>query len=120
MDASDFDGWVKRYIRAWDSNDPDDIIGLFSTDAAYLTAPHRAPWKGQEAIVNSWIDRKDEPGDHEFRWEVLGVDGDIGFVRGWTRYPGQDPEAYGNLWVIRLGADGRAAEFTEWWMAEGS
>jgi hypothetical protein len=26
------------------------------------------------------------------------------------------PHTYSNLWVIRLDADGRCAEFTEWWM----
>ena len=26
------------------------------------------------------------------------------------------PSTYSNLWVIRLDAEGRCTEFTEWWM----
>jgi hypothetical protein len=46
---------------------------------------------------------------------VLAVAGDLGFVRGWTTYT-NPPTAYSNLWVVRLAADGRCVEFTEWWM----
>ncbi len=49
---------------------------------------------------------------------MLAVAGDLGFVRGWTTYPGQDPPAYSNLWMIRLTPEGRASEFTEWWIAD--
>jgi hypothetical protein len=66
--------------------------------------------------VAEWLGRKDEPGDHAFRWEILALDGDLGFVRGWTTYIQETPpKAYGNLWVVRL-ADGRASEYTEWWV----
>jgi hypothetical protein len=67
--------------------------------------------------VSEWLDRKDDPGDYTFRWEILAMDGDLGFVRGWTDYPKLDPpRRYGNLWVIRLADDGRATEYTEWYV----
>ena len=56
--------------------------------------------------------RKDQPGQWWFRWEVIGVDDDLAFVRGWTDYP-HEGETYHNLWVIRLAAEGRSSEFTE-------
>jgi uncharacterized protein (TIGR02246 family) len=110
--------WVNRYARAWGSNDPGEIGDLFTEDARYYTAPYREPWSGREAIVEGWLDRKDEPGQWEFRHQVLGISDDLAFVRGWTTYP-PDDEDYSNLWVIRLGADGRCSEFIEWWMLEG-
>ncbi len=118
MTSNDFDRWVGRYKEAWESNDPDQIGALFTADAEYYTAPFRPPWRGRQAILTGWIDRKDAPGDHEFRHEVLAVTDDLGFIRGWTRYPGKQPEAYSNLWVIRLTAEGQASSFTEWWMVE--
>ncbi|MGQ0571881.1 MAG: nuclear transport factor 2 family protein [Armatimonadota bacterium] len=109
------ESWVLGYVRAWNTNDPQAIVRLFTEDAVYYTAPHRQPWSGREAIVSGWLDRKDEPGTFEFRFEVLAATNDLGVVRGWTNYM-DPPTTYSNLWVIRLGPDGRCAEFTEWWM----
>ena len=109
----DIEDWVRRYIDAWESNEPQDIGELFADDARYYTAPHRQPWTGREAIVDGWLDRKDEQGEWRFSWEVLGVDEDLGFVKGVTTYQDGD---YSNLWVIRLDEEGRASEFTEYWM----
>lgn len=115
VDRSDVAAWVDRYIEAWGTNDPEQIGALFTDDAAYYTAPHREPWTGRDTIVREWLGRKDEPGDWDFRYEVLGVDGSLGFVRGWTTYHTDDPD-YANLWTIRLEPDGRASEFVEWFM----
>lgn len=114
MDRSDVERWVDRYVEAWGSNDPAAIADMFTEGARYYTAPHRSPWEGRQAIVEGWLDRKDEPGEWSFRYEVLGVDGDLGFVRGWTDHHTEGPAS--NLWVIRLEDDGRCSEFIEWWM----
>lgn len=106
--------WVRRYVDAWESNDPEEIGALFTDDARYFTAPYRQPWTGREGIVAGWLDRKDEPGGWRFSWELLGADDDLGFVKGLTSY--EDGSDYSNLWVIRVEEDGRASEFIEWWM----
>ena len=106
--------WIDGYLRAWESNDPDDIRALFTDDAEYRTEPWKAPVAGSDAIVADWLERRDEPGSFTFEWDVLAVDGPLAFVQGVTRYSsGTD---YSNLWVIALGDDGRAPAFTEWWM----
>lgn len=116
-DRATAEDWVQRYLRAWASNDPQEIGDLFADDAAYYTAGFmREPWRGREAIVAGWLDRKDEAGTWEFDPEVLGTDGDLAMVRGVTRYLPPDPSTYENLWLIRLGPDGRATEFVEYWM----
>jgi ketosteroid isomerase-like protein len=112
-ERTEFEDWVKRYIDAWESNDSDEIGALFTDDARYYTAPHRQPWTGRQGIVEGWLDRKDEAGDWRFSFEVLGVDGGLGFVKGVTTYTDGD---YSNLWVIRLAEDGKASEFIEYWM----
>ena len=35
MDADSLRGWLDRYVRAWRTNDPEDIAGLFTDDATY-------------------------------------------------------------------------------------
>jgi hypothetical protein len=115
MDRATLDAWMEGYLRAWRSNDPGDIGALFTEDARYYTAPFREPWSGRQAIAQGWIDRKDEPGEWEFRWEPVLLHEDVALVRGWTHYE-EDPTEFSNLWIIRFAPDGRASEFTEWWM----
>jgi tRNA (guanine37-N1)-methyltransferase len=118
-DRTAVEDWIGRYVRAWGSNDPAEIGGLFTEDAEYFTAPHRLPWRGRDEIVREWLARKDEPGSWTFEHEILGVDGDTAFVRGWTEYTGADdpdPGPFTNMWQIRLAPDGRCSLFVEWWM----
>jgi len=108
--------WMEKYIAAWTTNEPDDIRALFTEEAVYATRPHdKDPWRGREQIVDRWLEARDEPEDWTFDWSVLGADGGLAFVQGFTRYLGDRP-GYDNLWVIRLEPDGRASEFTEWFM----
>lgn len=112
------DNWITGYRTAWHSNSPDDIRALFTDDATYRTTPHAEPWVGQDAIVSGWREAADEPGDATFDWQVVAETDDLAFVQGVTRY--RDDEDYSNLWVIRFAPDGRASEFTEWWMTRPS
>jgi uncharacterized protein (TIGR02246 family) len=120
VDADAVRAWVEGYREAWESNDPEAIGALFAEGARYLTEPYAEPWVGRDQIVARWLDARDEPGQTEFRFEVLAVDGPLGFVRGWTRYLDPPPRDYSNLWVIRLDEAGRCEEFTEWWMKHRS
>jgi hypothetical protein len=48
-------------------------------------------------------------------WHPVAVAPDVAVVQGETVYR-SPPHTYSNLWVIRLDAEGRCTEFTEWWM----
>ena len=106
--------WATRYVEAWESNDPEQIGALFSDDAVYLTAPDHEPRRGREAIVAGWLEDRDEPGTWSFDWKILHEDDGFVVVQGKTFYPAE--KDYLNLWVIRLDSDGRATEYTEWYM----
>lgn len=116
MDVEALERWVKDYRKAWESNDPEEIGALFTEEATYYTEPFRDGIKGRDAIVADWIERRDEPGDTEWRYEIKAVCEDIGFVRGWAKYFTPPPREYSNLWEVRLDQNGRCQEFTEWWM----
>jgi ketosteroid isomerase-like protein len=108
--------WMEAYLKAWTSNDRDDIGALFADDARLRYEPHTEWLAGRDAIVEDWLRRRDEPGDWEFEWDVLAVSGDLAFIEGRAAYSRPKPITYSNLWVVRLEPDGRASEFTEWWM----
>jgi hypothetical protein len=108
--------WMEKYIAAWASNEPDDIRELFTEEAVYATRPQdKDPWRGREQIVDRWLTARDDADEWTFDWTLLGTDGGLAFVQGFTHYLGDRP-SYDNLWVIRLEPDGRASEFTEWFM----
>jgi hypothetical protein len=109
---------MEGYLRAWSSNDPEDIRRLFAPKARYFTAPYRKPWEGRDGIITGWLGRKDEPGTYSFRYEILAVDGELGVVRGWTEYLEDPPRAYSNLWLVSLNDRGECREFVEFWMEE--
>jgi uncharacterized protein (TIGR02246 family) len=117
-DRAAAEDWVRRYRVAWESNDPDDIRGLFAEDGRYFTEPSdEEPSVGAEAIVADWIAHADQPGDTEFEFEVIAVDGDLAVARCVSTYLKHDPpRVYDNLFVVRLADDGRASEFTDWYI----
>ncbi|GAB3030896.1 hypothetical protein GCM10027052_04090 [Parafrigoribacterium mesophilum] len=108
--------WMAGYRRAWESNDPNDIRALFTEDAEYRTEPYAEPWRGQDEIVEGWLEAKDEPGDTTFVWEPVVVTPEVAAIEATTVYTGE--RTYSNLWLIRFSPDGRAREFTEWWMKQ--
>jgi ketosteroid isomerase-like protein len=113
MTAAD---WIEGYKKAWESNAPDDIRALFTEDATYAYHPGDEPVRGIDAIVQSWIESADAPGDYTFEFEVLSDDGELAFVQGVTDYSDSGDAVYDNLWVIRFAPDGRARAFTEWYV----
>lgn len=106
--------WVAGYVAAWQSNDPAEIGALFTDDARYLTSPDSEPRVGRDAIVAGWLQDLDEPGSWSFDWHIVHEDDGFVAVQGRTDYPAE--RDYLNLWIIRLADDGRATEYTEWYM----
>src|SRR5690606_23669833 len=109
--------WFRRYRLAWESNEVDDIRALFTEDAVYRRFPDDPdPFVGLDAVVAGWLDHADEPGDTDFEWRLLALDGEVAIAECVTHYYDDPPVTYDNLFVVRLGADGRATEFTDWWI----
>ena len=106
--------WVTAYLTAWSSNRADDITALFTEDASYFTEPYSDPWVGHQAIVDGWLEHADGPDSFTFEWVPLVLSAELSAVQGVTTYA--EGTVYSNLWLIRFAPDGRAREFTEWWM----
>ena len=116
-DRAAAEAWFRGYRKAWESNDESDIRALFTDDAEYHYDPSDPePSIGIDAIVAGWLENRDEPGDTDFEWELLAVDGEVAIARCVTTYHDEPPKTYDNLFVVRLADDGRATEFTEWYI----
>ena len=116
-----FQAWLDRYVAAWKSYDPQAIGDLFSEDAAYWNHPKEEPVRGRDAIVARWLDDRDDPGTYDAHYEPLAVDGDNHVSRGWNRYftaDGTLKDEYLSIYLVRFDPEGRATEFTEWWVRD--
>lgn len=116
MDRARFQDWLDRYVAAWRSNDGATIGDLFSEDVVYSYRPYSEPVRGRAAVVADWLRNPDEPGSWEAEYRAVAVDGDTAVSVGESRYPGDDGKAYSNVFIVRFDGEGRAREFSEWWV----
>ena len=107
--------WLAGYEAAWRAPRTDGLAGLFAGDATYLQSPYEPPVTGLDAIRRMWEEQRDGPGEvFTLATEILAVDGPIAVVRAEVRYGDPPGRQYRDLWVIRLGEDGRCSWFEEW------
>jgi hypothetical protein len=106
--------WLDAYVDAWRTYEAGAIGELFSADASYAYHPYDEPERGREAIVASWLQEPDEARSWEAGYAPLLVDGDRAVAAGETQYA--DGRRFSNLFVLRFDADGRCAEFVEWFI----
>jgi ketosteroid isomerase-like protein len=114
-------GWLRAYVRAWETYDPDAVADLFSDDATYSYYPFDEPIRGRLAIVASWLEGKDPAGTYEARYEPVAVDGNLAVAQGRSRYFKDASRTelvreYDNVFLIEFDADGRCRAFREWYM----
>jgi ketosteroid isomerase-like protein len=123
MDRSDVQAWLDRYVEAWRENKSEAIEALFTEDAVYRFRPFSAEGEivnGRAAIVEQWLEEPDDPNGWEAHYEVFAVEGDRGVATGTSHYYATThrPERiYYNCFLMRFDAEGRCAEFTEYFMA---
>jgi ketosteroid isomerase-like protein len=128
VDKDAVDRWLQAYVEAWKSYDREQIAALFSADVAYRYHPYDDPIEGREAVVVSWLGEdesadassRDEPGTYDAGYRAVAVDGQVAVATGWSAYraaPGGPVErTFDNCFLLRFDAEGRCAEFTEWYM----
>jgi ketosteroid isomerase-like protein len=128
MDHAAAQGWLDRYVAAWESYEPDAIADLFSEDVVYRYHPYDEPIVGRDAVVASWLGEgesddastRDEPGTYEASYSPVAVDGDTVVAAGTSTYldsPGGSVDrVYENCYLMKFDGDGRCREFTEYYM----
>jgi ketosteroid isomerase-like protein len=123
VDEQAVTAWLDGYSQAWGSYDPEQIGALFSEDVEYHYDPFQEPVRGRDAIVADWLKDRDQAGTYEGRYRPVLVAGDQAVARGYSRYfdtNGAVRDEYDNLFLLRFDADGRCAEYREWYMRKPS
>ena len=113
MSGEDVQKWLDAYIDAWRTYDADAIGDLFTEGAVYAYDPVGDPLRGRDAIVADWLKKPDAAGSWEASYRPLVIEGDRAVAVGRTTYT--NGKSFENLYVLRFDADGRCAEFAEWY-----
>jgi len=113
--------WLRAYVRAWETYDPDAVADLFSDDATYSYFPFDEPIRGRLAIVASWLEEKDPVGTYEARYEPVAIDGNLAVAQGRSRYFKDASKTelvreYDNVFLIEFDDEDRCRSFREWYM----
>jgi hypothetical protein len=115
MNRAELRDWLAAYERAWRTPGTEALAEIFAPDASYRTAPFEEAYRGLAAIEELWEREREGPEEaFEMRSEIVAVEGDVGVARVEVLYGDPKDREYRDLWIIRLGADGRCAEFEEW------
>jgi hypothetical protein len=114
-------GWLRAYVRAWETYDPEAVAELFSGDATYSYFPFDEPIRGRIAIVASWLEKKDPPGTYEASYEPVAIDGSVAVAQGRSRYFKDTSRRelvreYDNIFLMEFDDNGRCQSFREWYM----
>jgi ketosteroid isomerase-like protein len=107
--------WLAGYEAAWRAPGTHSLAALFTADASYLQSPYAQPVTGLDAIRHMWEDEIEGP-DEVFTLTayILAVDGETAVVQADLRYGDPPRQEYRDLWIIRLGDDGRCRWCGEW------
>jgi ketosteroid isomerase-like protein len=107
--------WLAGYEAAWRSSGTASLARLFTADAIYLQSPYEPAVTGLEAIARMWDAEREGPDEvFTLATDILAVDGPVAVVRAEVRYGDPLRQEYRDLWVMRLGDDGRCSWFEEW------
>ena len=119
MERGDLERWIQAYEAAWRAPGTDAAAALFAEDATYLMHPFAEPVTGLAAIRALWDAEREEGEEFAMTWEVVAAGGDTGVARIEVRYHAPEEAWFRDLWIVRLGPDGRCRHFEEWPFAPG-
>lgn len=119
MDSGPLQRWVEAYERAWRAPGTAALDGLFAADATYSMHPFAEPVAGLAAIRRLWDEERTPDERFTMDWRVVAFADGVGVVRLEVRYTAPRERLFRDLWVVRLGDDGRCTAFEEWPFAPG-
>ena len=78
--------WIESYCRAWEQNDADLLVTLFTEDASYRSSPFREPNRGHDGIREYWTRAAGTQSSVHVRTGEPVVDGNVVAVEWWATF----------------------------------
>lgn len=112
--------WITRLELAWRARDADAIAALFTPDGLYHPGPFVPPCRGAEAIRAHWLAALSRQTEPQIWFGDPVQAGDRVAAEWWCVLRTPDtlaPRTVAGCVVLRFAADGRCAQFHEYWQA---
>jgi ketosteroid isomerase-like protein len=107
--------WLAAYEAAWRAPGTEGLAEIFTGDASYRQSPYQEPVVGLDAVRRMWDEEREGPDEvFTLATDIVAVDGPTAVVRAEVRYGDPVRQEYRDLWIMRLGDDGRCDWFEEW------
>jgi len=116
--------WLARYKRAWETQDADLFVTLFTPACEYRDNPWIEPVPGAEFHA-FWKALATIQRDNRIELTCLAVKGDLAIVNWqarYTRLPAGERRMGDGIFRLTFAPDGRVADLLEWqhWKLEGA
>jgi ketosteroid isomerase-like protein len=107
--------WLAAYEAAWRAPGTEGLAEIFTSNASYRQSPYQEPVVGLDAVRRMWDEEREGPDEvFTLATDIVAVDGPTAVVRAEVRYGDPVRQEYRDLWIMRLGDDGRCNWFEEW------
>ena len=122
MNRDEISAWMARYQRAWETQDTERFVSLFTADGRYLDRPFTPPVDARD-FRQMWTELATRQADNQFEWDILAVEGHLAFVH-WhahsTRVASNERREGDGIFMLTFeagpdsNADWRCRELREW------
>ena len=117
MDNQQLSQWLAIYKLAWEQQDPDVFVRLFTRDCEYRDNPFIEPVKGHDFHA-FWRALAETQQDNHIDFEILGFTPDNRAIVNWhatTTRRGTNERREGNgIFVLTFETAGRCSDVREW------
>lgn len=117
VDVNQLKQWLDAYKQAWENQDADAFVKLFTTDCEYRSRPFTEPVPGKE-LHAFWRALAKQQQDNHIDSEILGkASGNRAIVNWRASYTqrGTSERREGNgIFLLAFANDGRCSNLWEW------
>ncbi len=117
MNTQQLSQWLAAYKRAWERQDADSFVQLFTADCEYRDTPFIEPVQGRDFHA-FWQALARIQQDNRIDFEILGFTPDKRAIVNWqatSTRRGTDERREGNgIFVLTFDAQGRCSDVREW------